>query len=158
MFLPLSFSCKLFSVNYFVSHPRFPDGRTLTLRHNDTCFRNHFCNWPVERVRAWIWRSRIYFLSAAPSRETKTRILMKLAGAVFFHTDQSVGTLGNASRSREAQNECRGSFQCRGQNPRITRLPPYERTFSSTIKHLVLGHRDCTSHNSCSIPHFAWFI
>jgi hypothetical protein len=61
----------------------FPLDALRSLRHNDTCCRDYFRNWPVDRFRVWIWRSRIYFISAAPSRETKARILMKMAGARF---------------------------------------------------------------------------
>ena len=44
--------------------------RIFTLRRNDTFCRNHICI--LGRVCAWICRSRIHFLSTAPSRKTTT--------------------------------------------------------------------------------------
>jgi hypothetical protein len=46
-----------------------PPGRT---GNNDAGLRNYFCNWPIAWLRDWVLRSRIDFLSTAPSRKTTT--------------------------------------------------------------------------------------
>ena len=57
---------------------KVPSSLMRELKCDQHRLRNRSGMW----IRAWICRSRIYFISAAPSRETTTRIpLMETAGA-----------------------------------------------------------------------------
>ena len=89
----------------------------LALRRNDTFCRNHICNRPFGRVRAWICRSRIYVPSTASSRETTTHFPIKYS--------TGVNDDGAPERPRSTPPNAEGDLGSRG--PRTTRHRRRER-------------------------------